>query len=87
MSRDTLLEFPCSFPIKAIGPQGEDFEDLVHELVKQHVPELTRHDLSCNASSSGKYLSVTAHIEAQSQAQLDAIYSDLTASEQVMMAL
>lgn len=87
MSRDTLLEFPCRFPIKAIGPQEGDFEQLVYDLVKPHVPELTRADLSRNSSSSGNYLAVTVHILAQNKDQLDAIYADLTANETVTMAL
>lgn len=87
MSRDTLLEFPCRFPIKAIGSQDNNFEDLVHALIKQHVPDLALEDLSTNASRSGKYISVTARILAESQEQLDAIYADLSANERVMMAL
>lgn len=87
MRDETLLEFPCRFPIKAIGPRAEDFEQQIFELVRAHVPELDRTDLSCNASRSGNYLAVTVHIMAQNQAQLDAIYTDLTASEAVVMAL
>lgn len=87
MARDTLLEFPCRFPIKAIGRQEGDFEQLVYDLVKPHVPELTRDDLSRNRSRSGNYLAVTVHILAQDKAQLDAIYADLTANEAVTMAL
>ena len=37
----SLLEFPCVFPIKAIG-RGHDLADIVAELVRRHVPDLTR---------------------------------------------
>lgn len=87
MTHDTLLDFPCRFPIKAIGPKGADFQQLVYDLVKPHVPELTTNELSQNTSSSGNYLAVTVNIRAQSQAQVDAIYYDLTANDTVLMAL
>lgn len=87
MSDDTLLEFPCRFPIKAIGPHDGNFEQLILDLIKRHAPDLVRDDLSSNVSRSGNYLAVTANIVAQNQAQLDAIYTDLTASEAVVMAL
>ncbi len=43
--------------------------------------------VTTNPSSAGNYLSVTVVIEATSQAQLDAIYQDLTDSPDVLMAL
>ncbi|GAB3678925.1 YbeD family protein [Salinisphaera aquimarina] len=85
--RETLLEFPCSFPIKAFGKKDSGFEDRVYKLVKAHAPELERADMSQRESSGGKYVAVTAQIMAQSQAQLDAIYTDLTDSGAVLMSL
>lgn len=86
-SEDTLLEFPCRFDIKAFGNTDSDFEQTVYTLVKSHAPELTPNDLSVRESSGGRYLSVTASINAQSKAQLDAIYQALTDSGQVLMSL
>jgi hypothetical protein len=85
--RETLLEFPCRFPIKAFGKPDDDFEEQVYQLIKAHVPELERGDLSQRASSGGKYVAITAEITAQSQAQLDAIYGDLSDNGTVLMAL
>lgn len=85
--RETLIEFPCRFPIKMFGKQEDDFEERVYQLIRVHVPELQRSDLSRRDSSGGKYVAITAHIEAQSQAQLDAIYNDLTESGAVLMSL
>lgn len=84
---ETLLEFPCEFAIKAFGRHGTDFEQTVYALVKAHAPELTTDNLSSRESSGGRYVAVTASINAQSKAQLDAIYRDLSASEQVLMSL
>lgn len=85
--RETLLEFPCRFPVKVFGAADGDFETVVFELVKPHVPELERGDLSRNRSSGGRYVAVTVEIIARGQDQLDAIYADLTDSADVLMAL
>ena len=34
--KDTLLEFPCRFPVKVIGHNVEDFEALVTGIVLAH---------------------------------------------------
>ena len=87
MSKDTLLEFPCRFSIKAFGHRDTDFEDIVLQLVQPHAAELERNDLSRKLSSGGRYVAVTVPIIARSQAQLDAIYQDLTDHDAVIMSL
>ena len=84
---DTLLVFPCAFPIKAVGAADGDFEALVVEIVARHAPGLDRSAVSVRGSSGGKWVSVTLTIEATSRAQLDAIYRDLTAQAEVVWAL
>ena len=37
---EDLMEFPCSFPIKAVGKGTDDFEELVLSIVQRHVPIL-----------------------------------------------
>jgi hypothetical protein len=84
--KQTLLEFPCQFPIKAIG-RGDDLDSLVYRLIRPHVPDLSEGALSMKPSGKGNYMAVTITITAKSQAQIDAIYQELTACEQVIMAL
>lgn len=86
-SEDTLLEFPCSFPVKAMGKADPDFELLVVEIVRRQLPEQAPHTVKTRPSKGGKWLAVTVTIEAASKAQLDAIYQDLTDHERVVMAL
>ena len=85
--QDTLLEFPCRFPIKAAGKAGEDFDSLMVEIVRRHAPDLKEGAISTRESRGGKWVSVTIVIEATSKAQLDAIYRDLSAHEKVVWAL
>jgi putative lipoic acid-binding regulatory protein len=86
-ANESLLEFPCSFPIKAMGRQSDEFEGLIVDLILKHAELISDETISSNISKAGNYISITAVIEATSQAQLDAIYRDLTDSELVLMAL
>ena len=85
--KDTLLEFPCRFPIKAMGRDEDEFVAHVLNLVTPHYPEITEDDIRTRSSNGGKYISVTITVTATSKLQLDAIYYALTDSERVLMAL
>jgi len=87
IERETLLEFPCKFPIKAMGRDEASFQTLVENIVLNHAEIYAEEPVTTNPSSSGKYLSVTVTVEAQSKDQLDRIYQDLTDCEQVLVAL
>ena len=82
-----LLEFPCQFPIKAMGLARDDFKSLITTLVRQHASDLTEADISCRPSKEGKYISITVTVTATSREQLDAIYCELNACEHVLMTL
>ena len=85
--REGLLEFPCSFPVKAMGRAEEDFDALVVEIVRRHVPDLAENAVVSRPSKGGKWVSVTVTIRATSQEQIDAIYRALTEHNRVVMAL
>ena len=85
--RSTLLEFPCKFPIKAMGRQSDEFESIVTTIVLRHAELWPGEPIRSTPSKAGRFVSVTAVVEARSQAQLDAIYQDLTDCEQVLVAL
>jgi putative lipoic acid-binding regulatory protein len=83
---ESLMEFPCSFPIKAMGKAIDDFDLLVVEIVRKHHPDVTEGAVKTRPSREGKYISVTVTINAQSREQLDSIYLELTAHERVLMS-
>lgn len=86
-SRQSLLDFPCEFPIKAFGRASPELKALVLAIVRRHAPETEDSQISLRASTKGTYEAITITIQAQSKAQLDAIYMDLTASPVILMAL
>ena len=83
---ESYLEFPAEFPLKAIGT-GNDFEAWVVEVVRKYVPDLGQQSTTSRSSSAGKYLAVTVTFTARSQAQLDAIYRELSQDPRVRMLL
>ena len=85
--KESAIEYPCEFPIKAMGLASASLSQTVLEIVQRHAPEADDGRLKSRPSSNGKYVSITITITAQSRAQLDAIYTDLTACEHVLMAL
>lgn len=87
MSHDTLLEFPCAFPIKIMGDNTAEFEATVIRIVRQHIPNLGEGAVRQNHSKKGNYLALTVTIQAESKAQLDALYQELTACELTKMVL
>ena len=88
-TEETLLEFPCRFPVKAMGRAGDDFEATVVRIVRAHADLWAEEELpvTTQPSRNGNYVSVTVMVEATSKAQLDAIYQDLTDCPEVLMAL
>ena len=85
--KETLMEFPCDFTIKTMGLSGKDFDLIAFEIVQRHAPDLSEKSVATKSSKTGKYISVSITLLAQSKKQLDAIYQDLTDSEHVLMSL
>lgn len=84
---ESLLSFPCEFPIKAMGKADNGFDLLVVGLVRKHSSHFEEKAVKSRFSNGGRYISVTVTIQAESREQLDRIYLDLTAEKRVLMAL
>ena len=85
--QDTIMKFPCQFPIKVMGMASDDFDTMVVEIIKKHVTKLSKDAVKSRLSQEGNYVAVTVTIEAESRQQLDNIYLDLTEHKNVLMAL
>ncbi len=84
---DAALQFPCRFPIKAMGRAECDLIALVGDIAARHDPQFGNDSMRSKTSSAGRYVSVTITINATSRAQLDAIYRELTARDEILMVL
>lgn len=83
----SLLTFPCEFPIKAMGRSDSGFEARALEIVRRHAPDFKAQSMKSAVSRKGNYLSITFVIPATSREQLDAIYLELTACDDLLMVL
>ncbi|MDO1509284.1 MULTISPECIES: YbeD family protein [unclassified Neisseria] len=89
MSEDTktLIEFPCTFPLKVMGAQHPDFESAILETVRLHAPDTQPHHINVRPSSKGNYLGATVQVYVTDQIQLDNIYRALTSHVLVKVVL
>ena len=87
MSEDSLLQFPCDFPIKIMGQRQDGFAQAVLEVVLRHAPDFDAAAMEMRPSARGNYISFTCTIRAVSRAQLDALYGELSAHPLVKVVL
>jgi putative lipoic acid-binding regulatory protein len=84
---DELLQFPCDFPIKVMGRDSESFRSLTLAIVERHAGPLAAKSITERLSRQGRFLALTYTIRAESRAQLDRIYQELTDSGVVLVSL
>ena len=87
MTEESVIEFPCDFPIKMMGRDTPEFRATARLLVENHVGTVTEEAIQVNLSAKGNFVSVTITVIATSQQQLDDIYRDVSAHDDVLMAL
>ena len=87
MSEESLLKFPCAFPIKMMGRDTPEFRETARSLVEKHTGPISESAISNALSRKGNFVSITITVDALSQEQLDDIYRDVSSHEDVLMAL
>ena len=84
---DELFQFPCEFPIKVMGRDSESFRSLTLAIIERHAGPLAAESITERLSRKGRFLALTYTIRAESRAQLDRIYQELTDSGVVLVSL
>jgi uncharacterized protein len=84
---ESLLTFPCVFPIKVMGRRQDDFAQVITDIVLRHAPDFHPETIEMRSSKQARYLSLTVTINAKSREQLDALYSELSKHPMVTMVL
>jgi putative lipoic acid-binding regulatory protein len=87
MSEETLLEFPCDFPIKIMGKDSPEFRAMAVALIESHTGPLEAERVQTALSRNGRFVSITVTVNAQSKDQLDDIYRDVSGHPSILMAL
>ena len=85
--KDSLIEYPCDFPIKVFGEAKQGFAQAIATVVLVHAPDFDAATIEMRSSSNARYLSLTCTIRATSREQLDALYRELCDHPAVVMVL
>ena len=80
-------EFPCAYPIKVVGDNGDDFRDMVLRVMGEFCGPVDDKDVSVRKRRTGKFSSVTVTITATGERQLQSIFEALKATGRVQMVL
>jgi putative lipoic acid-binding regulatory protein len=84
---ESLIEYPCDFPIKIMGAMQDTFAQTMVDVVISHDPEFHAGKLEMRPSTKGNYLSLTVTVRATSREQLDNLYRALSSHPMVKMVL
>ncbi len=85
--KDSLIEYPCRFPIKVMGAMADGFADALAEVARQFDPGFDPATMELRPSKGGNYLGVTITVTATSREQLDNLYRALTGHPMVKIVL
>jgi uncharacterized protein len=86
-STETLIEFPCDFPIKIMGETQPDFTSEIVKTIQTLIPSFDASNIEMRGSSGGKYISLTCSVHVTTKPQLDDIYRALTSHKMVKVVL
>jgi len=82
---ESLEQFPCEYTFKIFGRRSDTFVERVREIIAGTLGALPRDAVSVRESRQGRYLSVTVLTHVDSRSQLERVYADLRAEEQVLL--
>ena len=86
-SGDSLIKYPCDFPVKVIGQHHPEFVETMVRLAQGFDPEFGAHKVELRTSKTEKYMGITLIVRATGRAQLDGLYLALTGHPMVKVAL
>lgn len=84
---ESLIDYPCDFPIKVMCVAQDTLVDIISALVVQFDPEFDASKVTTRRSAKGNYLSLTVLVRATSREQLDNIYRAFSGHPLVKMVL
>lgn len=86
-SPETLIEFPCHFPIKVMGEVHDEFSSTVIKIIKQKNQKFDPSTIEMKGSSEGRYISLTCFVYVTSKPELDDIYRSLSSHPMIKVVL
>jgi len=86
-TKEPLMTFPCTFPLKVMAVTSHHFEDDLITVVRKHVPDFDQNCIKKKPSKNAKYTAFTITFSAKSREQLDDLYREINAHPDVRMVL
>ena len=86
-TEESLIKYPCAFPIKVMGLKVEAFVHAMTEVAERFDPSFDARTIELRPSKGGNYLGVTLTVQATSREQLDDLYRALTSHPMVKVVL
>ena len=86
-NEESLIKYPCAFPIKVMGLKVEGFVHAMTEVAERFDPSFDARTIELRPSKGGNYLGVTLTVHATSREQLDDLYRALTSHPMVKVVL
>ncbi len=83
----TLMEFPCVFPLKVFGQDRFKLETVAREIICKIIPGVDITEIKARPSKTGKYVALTLTFRVLTKEQLEQIYLALSEHDAVVMTL
>ncbi len=83
----SLIEYPCDFPIKVMGAHVQGFTAAIAHVARQFDPGFDAATIEQRPSKGGNYLGLTISVHVTSRAQLDELYRTLSSHPMVKVVL
>lgn len=83
----SLIEYPCRFPIKVMGAKAPGFVEAIAAVACQFDPGFDAASIELRDSKAGNYQGITITITATSREQLDELYRTLSTHPMVKVVL
>lgn len=84
---ESLIEYPCAFPIKVMGARVEGFVEAIVSVARHFDPGFDPGTVETRPSRAGNYLGITITVTATSREQLDELYRTLSTHPMVKVVL
>lgn len=83
----SLIEYPCHFPIKVMGAQVKGYEAAMVHIARSFDPSFDAGTIERRPSKAGNYLGLTLSVYVTNREQLDELYRTLTTHPMVKVVL
>ena len=84
---ESLIQYPSAFPIKVMGQQNPELDQVLTALVLEHDPMFDPATVEMRPRKGGNYMGLTFTVTATSREQLDALYRALHGHPMVSVVL